>query len=126
MQQDYYEVFNIKLQEFLNDLRHSFPDITDINLLSSSFMFLKNFHPKLPQQIFHEHVAKQFAEQILENDESFFLNYDYQSISNELNIDLDIVGRIKQIWTELNEDNKDAIWKYMKILVLINRKCMNE
>lgn len=123
MQDAYVESFNNKLGEFVKDLGGTFPDISDIIMLRTSFNLARNIDPSLPQKIFHEHVAKKFGEQILAADESFFMEYDYSELSQRHGVDIDIVGKIKAIWFDLSGDNKVAIWKYLQVLVLLSKKC---
>lgn len=121
----YVESFNNKLGEFVKDLGVTFPDISDIIMLKTSFNLARNIDPSLPQKMFHDHVSRKFGDHILASDESFFMHYDYSEISKRHGVDIDIVGKIKAIWHDLSEENKSAIWKYLQVLVLLSRKCVD-
>jgi hypothetical protein len=119
----YYECFNSKLDEFLKDLTSSFPDIKDLRLVKSGLQLAKNIDIKLPQSVFDEHVAVRYEEKIVKKDEKFFLTETYEDVVKKHGIDLDVVGRIKDIWSTLGDTDKEIIWKYLQVLVIINRKC---
>lgn len=123
----YFENFNAKLDEFLKDLLSTFPEMNDIKVLRSGLQLAKTMDIKMPQTFFDKHVASLYEQKIIEQDEQFFLNEDYtQLLSQQVNghaIDLDIVGKLKQIWGTLDVENKCVIWKYLHVLVLLNRKC---
>lgn len=123
----YFESFNTKLDEFLRDLMSTFPEMKDIKVLRSGVQLAKTMDIKMPQSFFNSHVAMRYEDKILEKDERFFLEEDYRELlSQKINgqsIDMDIVGKLKQIWGTLDDDNKSVVWKYLHVLVLLNRKC---
>jgi hypothetical protein len=120
----YYECFNNKLDEFLKDLTNTFPDLKDIKLLRNGVNIAKVADMKLPQQVFDQTVALKYEKQILEKDENFFMNEDYTEVLSTHGVDFNLVPQLKEVWTSLDESNKDAVWKYMQVLVLLNKKCI--
>jgi len=122
----YYECFNAKLDEFLKDLIDCFPEMKDIKLLRSGLQLSKTMDLTLPQKVFDEHIHDEYESKILNKDERFFLDEDYQHIVDTHGIDLDIVSRIKVMWSDLGEANKTVIWKYLQVLVLLNNKCKSK
>ncbi len=128
MTMTYFECFNTKLDEFLKDLSTSFPEFNDVKVLRNGLKLAMTIDAKLPQKYFNENLTSSFETHIMSRDEKFFLEQDYQEIirhnSNLINgIDLDIIPKIKSIWKTLDDSNKDAIWKYLQLLVLLNKKC---
>ena len=122
----YNECFNKKLEEFLKDLIECFPEMKDIKLLRSGIQLAKTMDVTLPQKVFDEHVHDAYEHKILNKDEGFFMNENYQHIIDTHGLDLDIVSKIKSIWNNLEERNKEVIWKYLQVLVLLNRKCKSK
>jgi hypothetical protein len=120
----YYECFNNKLDEFLKDLTNTFPDLKDIKLLRNGVNIAKVADMKLPQQVFDQTVALKYEKQILEKDENFFMNEDYTEVLSTHGVDFNLVPQLKEVWKSLDESNKDAVWKYMQVLVLLNKKCI--
>lgn len=119
----YYESFNNKLGEFLNDLIATFPEMNDLKVLKTGLQLAKTIDLKMPQKVFDEHVAGVYEQQILEKDEQFFLAQDYHHVASVHGIDLDIISKLKHIWTTLDSENQTVIWKYLHVLILLNRKC---
>jgi hypothetical protein len=122
----YYECFNNKLEEFLSDLDSSFPDIKDLKVVKSGLKLARTMDVKLPQTFFHEHVISKYEEQIINKDEEFFISKDYKYDAQTHGIDLDVVSKIKDIWKTLTDDDKEAIWKYLHVLIVLNRKCRSK
>jgi DNA-binding transcriptional ArsR family regulator len=120
----YYECFNNKLDELLGELSRTFTEMSDIKILRNGLTFARTLDLKMPQSMFDRHVTPAYEKRIIDEDEQFFLHEeDYHAIASEHGVDLDIIGQLKSIWKDLDGENKQAIWKYLKVLVLLNRKC---
>ena len=121
----FFDRFNEKTDEFLKDLTTSFPDVEQFRYFRSGFNMLKNLDPKSPQRIFNTYVSTQYRDYILNKDESFFLNHEIEvSYTDRKEYWNEFIGYIKNIWKSLDDDNKDVIWKYFHVLVVLNDKCM--
>jgi hypothetical protein len=123
----YQEAFNNKLVELLNDMITTFPDICeDLKTLKHGVNMIRNIDPKVPQSFFNERVCVPYEERILSKDENFFLDHDYTDDVKLIHgFNIDVVGKLKSIWKDMNEGNKQTIWKYMHVLLALNRKCVN-
>lgn len=119
----YFECFNNKMYEFLEDLSVCFPEIRDINLLKNGFQLARTIDMQMPRGVFNEHIAAKYESKILNKDEEFLMSNDYSDELKEHNVDMDVISRIKGIWGSLDDKDKDAIWKYLQVLVLLNKKC---
>jgi len=108
--------FNKKFEEFLGDLITTFPEDKDFRDFKNSFNLLKNIDDKKPIQIFQMY-APMYREQLLSRNEQFFLQNDYSELSKEKNITSELIGKLKNYWVELNEENRDIVWKYLIILI---------
>lgn len=121
----FFERFNDKTEEFIKDLTASFPTIEQFKYFKSGFTMLRNFDPKSPQRIFNTYINSSYREYILNRDESFFLNHDIDVHSSERKEYWnEFINYIKDIWKTLDEDNKEIIWKYFHVLLVLNDKCM--
>lgn len=123
----YYEAFNNKLVELLNDMISTFPGLADDMItLKHGVSVIRNIDPSVPQTFFNDHVAKQYESQVLDKDEAFFLQHDY---TNDVKLihgfNIDIIGKLKTVWKDMNDTNKESVWKYMHVLLALNRKCIN-
>lgn len=123
MAKAYIECFNTKLQEFISELIACFPQMKELKMLRSGLQLAVTMEPTLPRKVFDEHLHDVYENNIINKDETFFLNEDYQHIADTHGLDLDIISTIKSMWKDLDSTNKEAIWKYLQVLVLLNRKC---
>ena len=83
-----------------------------------------SFSPEQPQRLFRELVTKPFKEQIMSKDDAFFISYDFQPVAQSNSfVDLDIIAKIRSVWDHMAPQDKDHIWKYLQVLVLIDERC---
>lgn len=121
----YINLFNEKAEEFCKDLVTTFPEVTEFKKLKSGLLLLRNVDERKPREFFNNYVGANFRNQILQKDESFFLN----EVQNHVQGGVDnsqwqnVIGLIHNIWATLSTDNKENIWKYFQVLIAINDKC---
>lgn len=115
-------IFNIKLITFFEDLQETFPEEKDIRTSLEALRGAKKINPKLLLDIFYENVTRHLRDEILAEDEEKVIAFARTSIQtqfNEVSVALMIFDKH---WPSMSEHNKEAIWKYMKILVLLSEK----
>lgn len=121
---DPYALFNLKFQEFLEDLVATYPEETDLQVMLNMLTWTVSvMGPKVPQEMFHSCVAIPYGEKINARNESFFLeecHYDTRYA------DINIINKLKSKWKQLTPDNKDIVWKYMFVLMALNKKCVEQ
>ncbi len=118
-------IFNNKLINFFEDLQESFPEEKDIRTSLEALRGAKKVNPKLLLDIFYDQVTKPLRDQILAQDEEKVIAYARSAIQSQFNeISFSLVIFDKH-WSTMSEHNKDAIWKYMKVLVLLSEKAKN-
>ena len=118
----YYECFNTKLEEFLNDLLTAFPEFKDFKVLKHGINLAKTIDAKMPANVFLQHMTDEYEKNILSRDDAFFMNEDYAYVA-DMGVDLDIISKLKTLWGQLDDSNKESVWKYLQVLVLLSRKC---
>lgn len=108
-------VFNQKFEEFIKDLILIYPDDKDFKLMKNSFNLLKLADDKKPFEMFCR-FGGGFEEPVKNRDEKFFLTNDYKDISaQESNLTQELISKLKKYWSDLTEDNKDTIWRYLEV-----------
>lgn len=118
------KLFNTKADEFCKDLVTTFPEVNEFKQLKSGLLLLKNVDEKKPRDFFQNYVATNYRMQILEKDESFFLN----EMQNKGQTGIEtpqwerVISLLRGLWSTLNADNKESIWKYFQVLIAINDK----
>lgn len=122
----YVELFNAKVEEFIRELTTSFPDIKQFSSFKAGFHLLKNLDVTKPVDIFDTYVCKTYKNKIIEKDETFFLTNEVD-LTKTSYVDYwqDFIENIRLVWKELDNDEKDVIWKYFHILIVLNDKVNN-
>lgn len=102
--------FTNMMDEFLKELKETFPEERKISVYYNSFKTMRKVNPRAIVDGFMMH-ASPCSQMIMNKDESYFLNSDDDFI-NELNV--------KQWWTsDLSTNTKDAIWQYINTLLIL-------
>ena len=119
---DTLQKFNVTFEEFIEDLVKVFPDDPELRVYEMLLRSCLKSDPRYVLDVFHSCVTVPYAEEILSKNEDFFLRHQYDSITETSSQALDVVDRIKSYWKDMSEQNKEIIWKYFRILVLLDRK----
>jgi hypothetical protein len=129
--QKFYNIFNTKIIEFLNDLIDLFPNDYNFKMYKTAINLVKLADNKKPLQYYKKFVTDEYKEHINNRNDKFFLEHDYSEIINdsELNsevgasdISSKIVNRLKGYWSSLSDDNKVTVWDYFNIFLKISEK----
>jgi hypothetical protein len=111
--------FNSHLVDFFEDIQTIFPDNVDILTGKNSILAFKKVNPALIIRIWATYIASVYAEQIENNDLSFFIGKDYKDdlvyTSNAENI-MAIINRIREPISRMNPDDQVKTMKYIKNL----------
>jgi hypothetical protein len=117
----YINQFNSVVVKFLEDLYTILPDEKDIYIFQNQIETLTMFNKSILIDNFIEKVYK-YKKNILDKDENFFL-------TNELDIEENDISKaihLKSLWkNKLRNENKEIIWKYFKLLIVISDKYTN-
>lgn len=117
---DFTETFNNKLLEFLNELKTTYPDIKEFEMYNGLVLGSIMVDKSIPQKIFNKSVYIPYGSYIETEDEGFLLNADFSG--HGFDIETGFVNMIKSIWMRLDQENKEILWLYMKLLIAINKQ----
>lgn len=120
----YIDKFNEKIIELFTDLCMCFSGINEFKKIKSGLILFSNMEPKGPERIFRKNVSEKFRTQILEKNDDFFLKeatFDIHSTREEYW--KDFIEQLKVVWTSIDDNNRDTIWKYFQILIILSDKC---
>lgn len=118
---DYLEKFNNTFNEFIDDLIVLFPKDADLRMYKNMLLAALCVNDKVLIGVFKESVVETYGTQLLAKDETFFLNHDYSEFTSNEEYNA-IINKIRLYWTNMNDDNKNIIWKYFKVLILLSKK----
>lgn len=109
------ESFLNVMEEFLEELTETFPNISKLKTYYQKFKIMRTTNPRK--------ILKKFMDGILPI-EDVITNRDESYIEKNKNSTLDEMG-ITKWWTpELSSNTKDAIWKYLNTLLFIGKALM--
>lgn len=116
--------FNTQLERLVKDLITYFPESKDFKLFESSFLLLKQANPRKILELYKVHILCKYKQYILDKNESFFLQNDYNDViaKNDNNYAELLMHRLKDNWSSIDDKNKETIWKYFQVLVVLAEK----
>jgi hypothetical protein len=110
-------MFNNKLLDFVDDLRGIIGHVPEYKLIATSVKFLAQFQETQNQAVFDRYVAEPYSSFIRGRDEAFFLDEQYADVSGG------VVALLKSVWTSIGDDDKDAVWAHLHVLLVLNDRC---
>lgn len=118
---DYTEKFCDTIQEFLADLIKVFPDDTDMQVYHVGLKGLCMMCPEKVYQEFYDSVTVPYYERIRTKDEAFFMSHDFNDVK-EVPDGVRILNKTMGYWKSLNADDKETVWKYLRVLCTLSKK----
>jgi len=119
------QIFLQQLDNFINELCTIFPSNNDILLFREKYLLIKSANSKLVVEYFIRFIYP-LKIKVMEKDESFFLDGGGQEEVKDSS-GLKFRDNIKNLWiSEMSDENKEIIWKYFKIFILLCEKYINE
>ena len=124
--------FNNQMSNFMNDLSYLYPNDKKFIIFEQKFEILRKANPALMIKKYFQYIY-QFKESIMSKDEEFFKDKikpnnlknvynDDQDLNNNKYIPLKEVLNLTEYWDNMNDVNKEAVWKYFKVLTLLSEK----
>ena len=109
------KAFNKIFISLIDDCILVFPEDNDLKNYKKGAKILDQFNPKKPSIIFKTY-SEPYRTHIENRDEAFFLNNDYSTIDAVDDDVTNFINKIKILWNDLSDDNKEKIWKYLQTL----------
>ena len=122
------KTFNNQLLNLSVTLSKRFPQDKDIKLAVTVVETLKNTNPKKSIDVFLLYAYK-YRDRIVNKDESFFLEKNYDGKKNEYvdkQFSVNLIDNLKHNWSSLESDEKENIWKYLLVLIKLTDKYIKE
>jgi hypothetical protein len=119
---DYLKKFNEMFCDMIRDLVIVFPSDPELRLYKFAVETAIGTDTYFVSRIFNEYVAIPYADKIQSKDETFFMEKDYQEYTGGDENMMNIFGKLKNCWKDLNDDNRITIWKYLTVMLNLNKK----
>jgi hypothetical protein len=115
-------MFNNKLIGFFEDLAETFPEEKEIKGALEAIQGAKKINPRLILDMFIEYVEKPLHDAIMKEQESTVVEFAKKSISAQFNEMSPALMIFDKHWPNLSDVNRQAIWKHLKVLILLAEK----
>ena len=115
---NYLKAFNCHLVDFMNDLLITLNN-EEKNEMETYKIFVEKIiktNAKMIIKIWNTYVVKVYIKQIEDNDFDFFLEKDFNYISNNQKKIEDLINKIKKIVRDMDKENREKSLKYIKNL----------
>lgn len=109
------DAFFSQFHDFLEQLSKVFPDDSDYPAYTVGLTLLQHANPGMVISAFKTHVFP-FEEMIMSKNSDFFMKHEFSDYTSDDTLG-QIIGKLKNQWEELSENNKTCIWNYI-ILIL--------
>ena len=119
------QILLTQLDNFFTELCNTFPKNVELNIFKEKYFLLKKANSSIIIEYFILYIYP-FKQNIINNEESFFLEGGGQ---DEIKGDSGLKFRdnIKKLWiSDMSDENKDVVWKYFKVFILLCEKYINE
>jgi hypothetical protein len=116
--------FNSQLIKFFDDLSETFPEERDIRIAKEALEGARKINPRLILDLFYEHVAKDLREAIMTENAAKIVEVARIKIQTQFNEILPALAIFDKHWSSLSDGNKQSIWRYLKVLILLADKAM--
>lgn len=115
-------LFNDKLIGFFEDLAATFPEERDIRMAIEALQGARKINPRLILDMFSEYVTKPLRDPILAEDEEKVIVFAKATIQTQYNDMSPALMIFDKHWPHMSEANRQAIWKHLKVLVLLSER----
>lgn len=110
------------LIRFFEELKETFPEEREIRLALETIQNAKKINPGLVRDMFYEHVTGPLHDPIVKEDDQAIIVHARGKLSQQFNEILPAISIFDKHWATLSDDNRQIIWKYLKVLIVLNKK----
>jgi|LauGreSBDMM110SN_4_FD.fasta_scaffold414300_1 hypothetical protein len=115
-------LFTDKLIAFFRDLKDTYPEEKEIKAALEGLEAAKKVNPRLIHDLFDQHVYKPLREDILAEDVDKIVAYTKLAIQTQFNEIYPALSIFEKYWPDMSDSNRSAIWKHLKVLVLLSER----
>ena len=115
--------FVTQLIRFFEDLSGTFPEEKDIKMALEALEGAKKINPRLILDLFRDHIYNDLAEAIRREDVNTIVEVAQRKIATQVNEILPALSIFQKHWPTLDDTNRTAIFKYLKVLIILCEKC---
>ncbi len=116
--------FNTCLMQWIDELIETYPDDYDFKTFKNAIIALKKVNPRQIHTSFVSNVGP-YRAAIAKRDEDFIIKSATVELSESSKVDDAgfLITKLNKYWTEMSENNRNANWKYIDVLLMLADKC---
>lgn len=111
--------FNTQLVNFFQELSETFPEEREIKMALEAIQGAKKINPRLILDLFYTHVCSELKDAIQRQDIDYVQMYANDKVKTQFNEIMPALSVFNKHWTSMSDANRNAIWKYLKVLCLL-------
>jgi len=115
-------LFVDKLVAFFRDLTETYPEEKEIKGALESIEAARKINPRLIHELFSEHIYTPLRDEIMGEDVDKIIAYTKYAIQTKFNEIYPALTIFEKYWGDMSDSNRSAIWKHLKVLVLLCEK----
>ena len=120
---DLQKAFNNHFIEFINDVADYFNDRVEIQTTANALRMIKKTNPRLIINVWHEHIANVYSEQIEAGDIDFFITKNYNDDVSNMSGNDEVLNGIDKIRGPIHNMAKEDQHKSMKYIQNLTKLC---
>lgn len=105
----------------MHDLIRVFPDDVEFRMYELAIKSTILYYPTYIAEMFFDKVTLPYEDKIMQRDSTFFLTHDYTQVVQHKEADA-IIDKVKDCWMNMNDENKEIVWRYFRVLLLLSKK----
>lgn len=109
-------MFNKQLKTFFKQITDIYPEIKEIKSMKGQLNMALIADETIAIANFYTHLVTKYENQILSQDEQFFLDFDLTGTA------LADLNHLKNVYQQASPNTKTCIWKYVRVLTLLSKK----
>jgi hypothetical protein len=103
-------------------LKDTYPEEKEIKVALDALEAAKKINPRMIHDIFFEHVYSPLHEQIMAEDVDAIVAYTKVAVQTQFNEVYPALTIFEKYWPEMSDTNRAAIWKHLKVLIVLADK----
>jgi len=111
--------FTTQMVHFFDELCITFPEEKDLKMATEGIKGAKKINPRLILDLFVEHVYKSCSTAIYERNMNVIRRHMQDTVTTKFNDMLAVLAIFDKHWDTLSDGNKDVIWKWLKLLIVL-------
>ncbi len=120
-----------QLKNIIKTILEFYDKKTELNELDhyyEKFIMVKKINMRKPVELFYTNGVVPYINEITTSNDTFFLKEAERKINEDVDVielkqeELSILEHIKCVWSLIDQEKKQAIWKYVKTICVLSER----